>query len=127
MFAGLNAAGGNGFSEFDTPTALALDDDGTMYILDSGNFRVVKWIPNQPLGFTVAGGRGTGATLDRIGTSYAVTLDAQSNVYVSDWTNHRVTMWLVGNTTLGFLVSLTSTICSLFRECLVGGWRQWCR
>ena len=103
--AGYTAAGGSGLSEFNTPSAITLDVDGDMYILDNGNFRVVKWIQGQPLGFTVAGGRGTGATFDKIGTSYALCLDAQSNVYVSDWTNHRVTMWLDGNNTIGYLVS----------------------
>ena len=105
MFAGFTATGGSGLSECDTPTAIAVDLDGTMYILDNGNYRVVKWIPNQPLGFTAAGGRGTGSTFDKLGTSYAITLDAQSNIYVSDWTNHRVTMWLDGNSTIGYLVA----------------------
>ena len=108
--AGFNTAGGSSLSEFDTPTALTLDDDGTMYILDNGNYRVMKWIQGQPLGFIVAGGRGTGSTLDKLGTSYALCLDAQSNLYVSDWTYHRVTMWLAGNNTLGFLVKLSFSL-----------------
>ena len=103
--AGFNSAGGSGLSEFDTPTAITLDLNGTMYILDNGNYRVVKWIQGQPLGFTAAGGRGTGSTFDKLGTSYALCLDAQSNIYISDWTNHRVTMWLDGNSTIGYLVA----------------------
>lgn len=89
----------------DSPSAIFVRPNGTMYILDSANYRVMRWIFNQSTGVIIAGGRGTGSTLDRIGLSYALTLDAQANVYVSDWTNHRVTMWLDGNTTIGFLVS----------------------
>ncbi|CAF1387345.1 unnamed protein product, partial [Rotaria magnacalcarata] len=69
--AGFTTTGGSGLSEFNTPSSMAVDDNGTMYILDRDNFRVVKWLAGQPLGFTVAGGRGTGTTLDKIGTSYA--------------------------------------------------------
>ena len=78
-----------------------------MYILDTGNFRVVKWLPNQPLGFTVAGGRGSGNTLDSFSTSYALFLDRDSSIYISDFTNNRITMWLQGNTTTGLLVRIS--------------------
>ena len=90
-----------------------------MYILDSANFRVMRWLAGQPTGAVVVGGRGTGATLDRIGTSYGLTLDAQANIYVSDWTNHRVTMWLDGNTTTGFLVGDRELDPSLRYRCVI--------
>lgn len=74
--------------------------------MDTDNYRVVKWLAGQPLGFTVAGGRGSGTTLDKIGISYAIYVDDQYNVYVSEYGNHRVTMWVNGNTTAGTIVSI---------------------
>ena len=76
-----------------------------MYILDLNNYRVVKWLPGQPLGFAVAGNHGAGSTLDKIGASYGIYLDIQGNIYISEYSNHRVSMWNNGNTTAGSVVS----------------------
>ena len=102
--AGLSFNAGAGFSDLNYPYAIALDLNSTMYILDTTNYRVVKWLYGQPLGFAVVGGRGLGSTLDKIGTSYALYLDDQSNIYVSENSNHRVTKWTAGNTAFGVLV-----------------------
>jgi hypothetical protein len=102
--AGFTLGGGSGYSEFNGPTSIYVDSTGIMYIMDRSNYRVVKWLPGQPLGFTVAAGA-SGSTLDKIGLSYGIYLDDQSNIYISDYTYNRVTMWLNGNTTTGFLVS----------------------
>lgn len=108
--AGFNVAGGSGYSELDGPTAIFVAADGTLYIMDTNNYRVVKWLPNQPLGFAVAGGRGAGTTYDKLGVSYAVFVDDQLNVYVSEYGNHRVTIWMNGNTTAGTLVRTASIL-----------------
>ncbi|CAF3958273.1 unnamed protein product, partial [Rotaria sp. Silwood1] len=64
VVAGYTTSGGSGFSQLYRPTAIFLDLNRTLYILDNLNYRVQKWIYGQPLGFTVAGGRGSGTTLD---------------------------------------------------------------
>lgn len=103
--AGFTLAGGAAFSELNDPTAIFVHPNGTMYIADSFNYRVQRWLPNEPLGFTVAGGRGNGATLDRVGMVYAIYVDEPGNIYVSEFSNHRVTFWTAGNTTIGRLVA----------------------
>ena len=80
---------------------------GAIFIADTLNYRVQKWLPNEPLGTTVAGGRGNGATLDRIGLVYGIFVDSQENIYVSENSNHRVTLWYAWNTTAGEIVSIT--------------------
>jgi hypothetical protein len=74
--------------------------------MDTDNYRVMKYLPGQPLGSVVVGGRGSGITLDKIGVSYAVFLDDQYNIYVSEYSNHRVTKWLSTNTTTGTIVCI---------------------
>ncbi|CAF5095304.1 unnamed protein product, partial [Rotaria sp. Silwood1] len=64
----------------------------------------------------VAGGHGTGTTLDKIGTSYAIYLDDQSNIYISEYSNHRVTIWLNGNTTAGSIVAGNNTAGSALNQ-----------
>ena len=102
--AGFNPSSGTGYSELWNPGGIALDLNGSMYIADTSNYRIMKYLSGQPLGSIVAGGRGSGTTLDKIGTSYAITLDSQSNIYVSEYSNHRVTKWI--NTTAGTLVCI---------------------
>ena len=104
--AGFNSVGGPGLSELDNPAAMCVDTNGTMYILDTDNYRVMKWLRGEPLGFPVAGNRGSGTTLDKIGVSYALFLDDQSDLYISEYGNHRVTRWRHGNTTAGEQVSV---------------------
>lgn len=77
-----------------------------MYILDTTNYRVMKWQVGEPLGYVVAGGRGAGAALNQISTSYGMFVDQQNNIYVSDNANARVTLWYATNTTSGVLVRL---------------------
>ena len=102
--AGFTNAGGSGFSELNGPTAIFITSDGIMYIFDSLNYRVQKWIIGEPLGFTVAGGGGLGTTLDKIAAGNGLYVDDQSNIYVSENNNNRVTLWTNGNTTVGRIV-----------------------
>lgn len=102
--AGFTLAGGNGYSELNDPYSIFVHADGTLYIMDTANYRVVKWLPDEPLGFTIVGGRGSGTSLNKLGTSYAIFVDDQLNIYVSEYSNHRVTIWADGNNTIGTIV-----------------------
>lgn len=75
-----------------------------MYILDTNNYRVLRWQLGDPMGFVIAGGHGSGTTFDKIGSSYALFIDSQYNVFVSEYSNNRVTKWTAGNTTGSLLV-----------------------
>ncbi|CAM4911172.1 unnamed protein product [Rotaria socialis] len=119
--AGFTQAGGSGYSELSNPTAIFIDLNETMYIADYSNYRIQKWLPNQPVGFTVAGGHGNGATLDKIGAVYAIFIDAGGNIYVSDNSNNRVTLWYASNTTAGQLVAGTGTAGTALNQ-LNGPW-----
>ena len=109
-FIGTTVAGsgsaGSDYSEFNNPSAMYIDGNRVMYILDTTNYRVLKWRFGDPLGYVIVGGNGAGSSLTQISTSYAMFIDNQYNIYVSDNANCRVTMWLSTNTTAGILVDL---------------------
>lgn len=86
------------------PSALYVDSTGTMYILDTYNYRVLKWQVGDPIGTTIVNGRGSGTTLDKIGRSNGFFVDTNYNIYVSEFGNNRITKWLNGNNTAGSLV-----------------------
>ena len=62
------------------------------------------WIYGQPLGFTAAGGRGSGTALNKLSTGQALFVDDQSSIYVSEIGNDRVTRW--DNATIAVIVNI---------------------
>ena len=101
--AGVSGSAGSSRSLLYYPTAISVMSNGTMFIMDTSNYRVIRWQVSDPLGITVAGGS-NGAAFTQIGASYALYVDQQYNVYVSENSNHRVTKWSATNTTSGVLV-----------------------
>ena len=102
--AGVTSSGGSTFSQLNNPTAIFVDSNQVMYILDQINYRVLRWAHGEPLGYVVAGGNGAGSALTQISTSYGMFVDSQYNIYVSDSGNSRVTLWQTRNRTSGILV-----------------------
>ncbi len=84
------------------PTAVYLTNTGLLYIVDYSNYRIQQW--NNGVVTTVAGGHGSGSTLDKMSTSYALYVASNLNIYISEYGNHRVSLWTAGNTTAGQVV-----------------------
>ena len=108
--AGFTLAGGSGLNELYNPSAIYVTPNGTLFILDTTNYRVQRWAYGEPVGFTVAGGRGLGTLYTQMGTSYGLYVDNRYNVWVSECSNHRVTRWIVGNTASGTRVRILSPV-----------------
>lgn len=123
--AGFTLAGGTGHSELNDPTSIFVLSNGTMYIADSANYRVQKWLPDQPVGFTVAGGRGSGATFDKVGIVNSIFVTEQGNIYVSETSNNRVTLWYAGNTTASQLVYYYYLFSNFLFIYILGGWYRY--
>ncbi|CAF1683762.1 unnamed protein product, partial [Didymodactylos carnosus] len=94
---------GYGRSELYNPYGIFVSSNQTMFILDTTNYRVLKWQLGEPIGYVVAGGNGNGGAFTQIGASYSFFVDDQYNVYVSENGNHRVTVWFSRNITAGAL------------------------
>ena len=100
----MSSNAGSSRSQLYYPTAISVTENGTMFILDRDNYRVLKWQLGDTLGYVVAGGRGNGGLFTQIGTSYGMFVDANMNIYISEQSNHRVTLWYQGNLAAGSLV-----------------------
>ncbi|CAF1614150.1 unnamed protein product [Rotaria magnacalcarata] len=85
------------------PCDLYVDNNNVLYILDTSNYRVLRWSNNVVT--VVAGGFGAGSTYDKMSTSYSMFIDASYNIYVSDYGNHRVALWSAGYPNMSQLVA----------------------
>lgn len=95
------AGGREGFADgvgaaasFNTPSALALDAAGNLYVADTGNNRVRKVTPEGVV-TTLAGDGGAGyvdgpAAQARFDSPVGIAVDKDGNVYVADTYNDRV-------------------------------------
>ena len=95
------AGGGEGFSDgngaaagLNTPSSLALDASGNLYVADTSNNRIRKVTPQGDVS-TIAGDGTAGyvdgpATQARFNGPVGVAVDAQDNVFVADTYNDRI-------------------------------------
>lgn len=94
--AGFGGDGGAATSAFlDTPTGIAVDASGNLFIADSHNQRIRK-VTGTTIS-TIAGtgsagfsGDGGAATSAMLNLPSAVAVDSSGNVYVADTNNHRI-------------------------------------
>ena len=95
------AGAGAGFSDgpgaaaaFNTPSAIALDHEGNLYVADTGNHAIRKVAPDGAV--TTLAGNGSPGALDGIGRAaqfngpVGIAVDAAGIVYVADTYNDRI-------------------------------------
>jgi predicted membrane-bound mannosyltransferase/DNA-binding beta-propeller fold protein YncE len=72
---------------FVKPAGMAVDQEGNLYVADSGNHRIQKFGSDGVFLAQVGGaGKGNG----QFNEPWGVAVDAQGNVYVADTWNHRI-------------------------------------
>lgn len=80
--AGSSANSGPYAYQFSSPTAITFDSYGYMYVLDTGNNRVQRWLPGATYGFTVAAAS--------MSTPYGMRFGPLGNIVIADTFNHRI-------------------------------------
>ena len=84
----------NSFFHLNQPSAIDIDDDGTMFIADTGNHRILAWRIDTNRGEVIAGGNGKGARIDQLDTPVAILIDRiNSCLIISEIGNRRISRW----------------------------------
>ncbi|OOQ57997.1 cadherin-like beta sandwich domain-containing protein [Mucilaginibacter pedocola] len=97
-FAGNGAAGrANGVgtaASFDTPSAVAVESNGMIYVADAGNSRIRKIAPNGTVAYMVGNGQyGYADAVDRYASfnyPQGVAVDNDGHLFVADYGNNMV-------------------------------------
>jgi len=74
-------------AEFINPVGIAANDEGDVYVVDSGNSRVQKFTFD---GRYVASWGSMGSSDGEFKDPYGIAIDAEGRIYVTDLNNHRV-------------------------------------
>ena len=94
------AAGGNGSgnaaNQLINPWGVAFDTSGNIYVSDTNNNRIQKWVPGASSGITVAGGNGVGSEANQLSSPRGLAIDSVGNIYVADFFNNRIQKWAPG-------------------------------
>lgn len=90
VVAGGNSQGSN-LNQLDEPRYITVDADGTLYITDYNNNRIVKWPKYSSIGILVTSGdqRNKDSGLGPNG----LVVDTNGNIYVAENFNHRISLW----------------------------------
>lgn len=103
---------GDALNQLKCPFALDIDIDGTLYISDCDNHRVLAWKLGATNGSVVAGGKGQGGQVDQLDTPMAVMLDHQTkSLLVSEYGNRRIMRWPCQNEGKGGEMILSDLEC----------------
>ncbi|CAF1067909.1 unnamed protein product [Rotaria sordida] len=92
--AGITGSPGSASNQLHTPYHLALDSTGSLYIGDSDNHRVQRYLKGASTGTTIAGQNATASNaLTNLNYPTGIVLDSTNNIYIADTSNNRVLYW----------------------------------
>ena len=84
---------GNSLNQLNRPWGIYVDSSETVYVADSYNHRIMKWLSGASQGVLVAGGNNEGYALNQLRYPRSVNVDSSGNIYVSDSDNNRLVKW----------------------------------
>jgi|GEM_PF-3243958 len=85
--------GGQSAKKLKRPHGFFVTTLGDMYIADTDNHRIQKWVKGANEATTVAGGNEQGDAANQLNSPHGVYVDTSGNIYVADTKNNRIQKW----------------------------------
>lgn len=99
---GITVAGNTHTLLLYSPTAVFLDADGYLFIVDGRNYRIVKSRPKSHEFYCLVGcSEVEGAAASQLSLSYAAAFDSHGNIFVADTFNGRIQKFILITNTSG--------------------------
>lgn len=111
--AGITSYYGTGLNQLWLPTAVMVDNNRNMFIVDSGNNRILEWPIGSSSGMIIAGHGDEGIDADQLASPNRIDFDSSGSLYVADTNNHRIQKFAVSCRKKPLLSHLR-TVCSCF-------------
>ncbi|CAF3849319.1 unnamed protein product [Rotaria sp. Silwood1] len=93
-----NGISGSALNQLNEPWNIFIDPTtDILYIADSLNHRIVKWLPGATSGVVIAGTGSSGSSSSQLNTPKDVYVDSFGNIYVADTLNQRIQFFPNGN------------------------------
>ncbi|CAF1046941.1 unnamed protein product [Adineta steineri] len=83
------------FDQLSRPSGVFVDAQETVYVADTQNHRIMRWLQGATNGTLIVGGNGKGSASDQLDYPSDLFLDRQGNLYVTDTLNNRVQKFLI--------------------------------
>jgi DNA-binding beta-propeller fold protein YncE len=75
----------------DFPNDVFVDEEtNVVYVMDTNNHRVQRWLPNAMTGDTIVGGTGKGNATNQLNKPTDLAFDMVGNLYICDMDNNRI-------------------------------------
>ncbi|CAF1264280.1 unnamed protein product [Adineta ricciae] len=101
VVAGQSDKSGHDLHQLTFPTGVFVDHQGTIYVADTDNHRIVRWPKGATSGILIVGEHGRGSASDQLAHPSDLFLDRQGNLYVTDTLNNRVQKFLIDKSSCG--------------------------
>ncbi|CAF4031056.1 unnamed protein product [Adineta steineri] len=88
-------------NQFNSPSGLFIDTSAsnTLYVADTGNHRIQKFLYGANNGTTIAGKTNMpGSGLNQLNTPASLVVDTSGSLYIADYGNNRIVLWSLGST-----------------------------
>ena len=110
IVAGLLSTSGSDNRHLNKPYGLVIDENKSLlYVADSLNHRIQKFVLGNLTGVTVAGGNGLGSASNQLHYPTAIYISRLDNsYYICDSSNNRIQKWVM-NATYGVTIAGSST------------------
>jgi len=93
--AGITGYYGTGLNQLWYPNTLMVDNNQNMYIVDSGNNRILQWTIGASSGMIIAGTGTSGTQATQLDNPYNINFDSSGSLYVVDASNNRIQKYLI--------------------------------
>ncbi|CAF3796462.1 unnamed protein product [Rotaria sp. Silwood1] len=100
--AGISGIAGNASNQVNGPYDATIDYQNRLYIADTYNHRIQKYVMNALNGTTICGNGSTGSSLNQLTYPSQVLVDLNGNIRVADFGRHQVLLY--NGTSTGFLI-----------------------
>ena len=88
--AGITEYYGYGLNQLQRPSAVILDNNQNMFIVDMDNNRIMKWMVGASSGMIIAGYSSSGTQAYQLHSPIHLDFDSNGSLYVADEYNHRI-------------------------------------